>query len=155
MQHCADTFAVYNTIRSTYVNNEKETFTILTKQELPGSDDLPRNKPDLYLRGSKSYFIMFVHDIQPFLAKKLLATYIDHSEEGWDEEDIYPGLLFICRDIRQENRLIINAKNILEDMGIDEEELSIGVTTMKALLVKPHIKDVWKFIDKKRPVSLL
>lgn len=145
MQHTIDTLAVYNRLHQTY----GDTYQIFTKQELTAFDEFPENKPDLFLRGdhnNHNYFITLAHDIQPYLTRKRLAEYIDHSEdEGWDSGQ-YPTLLFVLADSNQERRLLEFAKNTLDSAGIDLDELQIGVTTIKALISKPRTSTVWTYL---------
>ena len=68
IQHNIDTFTVYNSIRCSY----KDKFEMFTRQEIASFTDFPDNKPDIYLRGKKEYFVILAHDMQTFLLKKRL-----------------------------------------------------------------------------------
>jgi hypothetical protein len=142
---------VYNTLHQTY----GDSFQIFTKPELAAFEDFPETKPDLFLRGKNEYLITLAHDQQLFITKKRLAEYIEHSEEeGW-EGGKYPGLLFVLTDSNAESRLLEHAKKTLESAGIDEDELRIGATTIKAVRSKPYTTTIWTFVgDKGVPVDL-
>lgn len=151
MQHTIDTLAVYNALYQSY----GEAYQIFAKPELAAFDEFSESKPDLFLRGDHNYFITLAHDVQPFLTRKRLAEYIEHSEEeGWEGGE-YPTLLFILADNNQERRLFEFAKNTLESAGIEQYELHIGVTTIKALTSKPKISAVWTYLEEdSTPVAL-
>lgn len=142
MQHCADVLMAYNTLHQTY----GDSFKIFTKPELAAFEDFPETKPDLFLRGENEYFMTLVHDQQLFITKKRLAEYIEHSEEeGW-EGGQYPGLLFVLSDSNAESRFLEHAKKTLESAGIDEDELRIGATTIKAVRSKLYTSTIWTFV---------
>lgn len=144
MKHAVDVFATYNRLKSTY----KDAYDIYTKQELAGFDDFPETKPDLFLKGEQEHFITLAHDVQPFLIRKRLAEYIEHSEEdGWPSGD-YPSLLFIFGSGSDEARFLDYAKRALESAGIDEDELVIGTTTQKAL--NQGVSEIWTFVGEDR-----
>lgn len=150
MQHSIDTLAVFNSIKNLYGSK----FEIFTKNELSSFDDFPINKPDLFLRGDNEYCIMLSHDIQPFIIRKRLAEYISHSEEeGWNS-GIYPRLLFILSNSSSEARFLDFAKSSLASAGIDDTELIIGATTIKAITNNQSNDLIWTFIDDPIPVSL-
>ena len=152
MQHSIDTMAVYNTLKQGY----GDAYQIFTKQELASFDDLPESKPDLYLRGDKEYFVILAHDTQPYLTRKRLAEYIEHSEEeGWSGGE-YPTLLFVFADSNNEVRFLEFAKKSLESAGIDTDELVIGVTTMKALSSQSRTNMIWTYVgENSAPVGLV
>jgi DNA-binding MarR family transcriptional regulator len=150
MQRSVDTLATFIALRETYADN----FDMFSKPELATFEDFPENKPDLYLRGNTEYFVTLAHDVQPFLTRKRLAEYIVHSEEtGW-ESGTYPTLLFILSDSINESRLLGHASSILESSGIDNDELIIGATTVRALTQKPYNASIWTFIHDTYPRSL-
>ena len=134
MRHHVDALAVYNALRTSY----GDTYDIFTKQELTGFDELPDTLPDVYMRGEKEAFIILAHDVQPFIYRKWLAEYIEHSEEeGWPSGK-YPALLFVLADATQERRFLEFAAKSLESAGIPDEELNISACTITALLRKPY-----------------
>jgi len=141
-QHAVDVLATYNALKASYGSS----FDTFTRQELAGFNELPENKPDLYLRGQKEYFITLSHDVQPFIGRKRLAEYITHSEdEGWDGGE-YPGLLFAFNSPSDETRFLEYAKASLDSAGIEYDELPIGATTLKAIKQTPTIKEIWTFV---------
>ena len=151
MKHATDTLNIYNVLKLSY----GESFEIFTKQELSQFEDFPETKPDLFLRGTKEYFITLAYDVQPFLIRKRLTEYITHYDEsGWGRGD-YPALLFIFSDSNNEQRFLEYAKLSLESAGIDADELAIGATTVRAIAQHSHTDTIWTFIGEKGiPVSL-
>jgi DNA-binding MarR family transcriptional regulator len=149
MQHAVDTLEVYNILKQAY----KDRFEIFTRQEVMQFNEFPKTKPDLYLRGDREYFVSLVHDLPQFLIKKRLAEYITHSDEdGWLHGD-YPTLLFVCADESAARRVLKFAETTLEDAGIEEEELRIGVTTTKALRTQQVSRAIWMFTGAGRAPS--
>lgn len=152
IDHSIDSLTVYNHLRFFY----QDKYTMFTKQEIMHFDDMPVNKPDIYLRGDKEFFLILAHDTQPYLTRKKLLEYITHSEdEGWDNSK-YPGLLFILKNSIDEGRFIEFAKNSLESAGIDYNELLISTTTIRAITKTPYVNSIWTFNDDrgKKLVSL-
>ena len=140
--HNIDTFTVYNSIRDSY----KGQFEMFTKQEIAHFTDFPDNKPDIYLRGEKEYFIVLAHDMQSFLLKKRLLEYINHSEEeGWSSGN-YPTLLFVLNSNNSESRFLDFAKNSIDSAGITSIELPIATTTIKAISQTINTPDIWTFV---------
>ena len=152
MQHSIDTFTVYNALKKDY----GDTYQIFTKQELGSFDDLPESKPDLYLRGEQEYFVTLAHDTQPYLTRKRMGEYIDHSEEeGWNRGS-YPTLLFVFADSNNEARFLDFSKKALESAGIDIGELTIATTTIKALTMPLRENKVWTYVGEGgAPVGLV
>ncbi|MFZ2544733.1 MAG: MarR family winged helix-turn-helix transcriptional regulator [Candidatus Saccharimonadales bacterium] len=155
IRHKLDVLTAYNALKACY----RDSFRMFTEPELSAFEDFPDTKPDLFLRsadGSKEYFIVLAHDAQPFLIRKQLAEYIEHSEEeGWEVSNKYPTLLFVFADNGNETRFMQYAKGLLENAGIDEDELRIGTTTIKALLNKPYTSSIWSYIgENKTPAQL-
>lgn len=152
-QHYLDTFAAYNALRHSY----NDSYYMFTKSELVSFDEFPENKPDLYLRhinNQGEYFITLAHDIQPFLTRKRMAEYIEHSEDdGWPTGE-YPGLLFVLKNNAHETQFLSYAEKVLDSAGITNDELPIAVTTIKALTQKPYTASIWTFLGDKTPSSL-
>lgn len=149
VNHYIDTLTVYNALRSVY----GDAFEYFTKSEVSGFDDFPKNKPDLYLRGDKEYLLTLVHDMQPWLVRKRLGEYIDHSEEeGWTFE--YPALLFVFDTAGHEYQFLEDAWKMLERVGVDGE-LLVATTTMKAL--SAGTVAIWTYAtgEASEPVGLL
>jgi len=142
IQHNLDTFKAYNAIKNTY----EDKFEMFTKQEITHLTDFPEARPDIYLRGKEEYFIVIAHDMQTFLLKKRLKDYVNHSEEiGWGNSN-YPTLLFVLKNNTSETRLIDFAKNLLDNAGIDPDELPIAVTTIKAISQSLNTDAIWTFV---------
>ena len=151
MQHSIDTLAIFNALKQDY----GDIYQIFTRQELAAFDDLPETKPDLYLRGGHEYFVTLAHDVQPYLIRKRLAEYIEHSEEeGWSG-GVYPALLFVFADSNNEVRFLDFAKSALESAGIDADELTIATTTIKALTMPLRESKIWTYIgEDSAPIAL-
>lgn len=152
MQHSIDTLAIFNALKQDY----GDTYQMFTRQELAEFDELPEAKPDLYLRGGHEYFVTLAHDVQPYLIRKRLAEYIEHSEEeGWSG-GVYPALLFVFADSNNEVRFLDFAKSALESAGIDTDELIIATTTMKALTMPLREIKIWTYIgEQSAPTALV
>lgn len=141
-QHNIDTLAVYNAIRGVYGS----IFDIFTKQETLRLEDLPETKPDLFLRGAKDYFLVLAHDQPSFVTKKQLNSYVSHlDDEGWGDKH-YPGLLFILGNSNDEKRFLSYTKKILDDIGIDDDELQVAATTFGTLAKKPYTNSIWRYV---------
>lgn len=143
--HALSVMATYNHLKTQYNNS----YHIFTKGELGNFDNFPEHKPDLYLRkidGDSEYFVTLAHDVQPFFTRKRLAEYIEHSEEeGWSTGK-YPALLFVLKNSSHEFQFLDHAMKMLENAGIDNDELRIGVTTIKAINQTPIIDKIWTFV---------
>jgi DNA-binding MarR family transcriptional regulator len=155
IQHSIDVLAVCNALQTSY----GATYYLFTKNELGGFADFPDSKPDVYLRHTDDvteYFITLAHDIQPFITRKRLTEYIRHSEEeGWSS-NTYPTLLYVFKNRAHEERFTEYAKQLLENSGIDEDELRIATTTIEALLSQPYAKTIWMYVGADTtPVALL
>lgn len=71
--------------------------------------------------------------MQPYIARKRLDEIIKHSEdESWEGED-YPIIGFVLRDYSAKNSFLFTTRKKLDDMGLDENELPIVATSLKAL----------------------
>lgn len=143
IQHNIDNFTAYNSIRYSY----KGAFEMFTRQEIASFTDFPDNKPDIYLRGEKEFFVILAHDMQKFLLKKRLSEYITHSEEeGWGSKN-YPTLLFVLNSSNNESRFLDFAKSTLDSAGITSDELQVAATTLKAISQQPTISEIWTFVS--------
>ena len=108
---------------------------IFSKTEINRFRQFPKNRPDLYIRtpGGKEAIIVLADDMQPYIARKRLDEIIKHSEdESWEGED-YPIIGFILRDYSAKNSFLFTTRKKLDDMGLDENELPIVATSLKAL----------------------
>lgn len=151
--HYLDVLAAYNALQATY----SDSYYMFTKSELSTFEEFPENKPDLYLRrpdNSEEYLITLAHDVQPFLTRKRLAEYVEHSEEeGWPSGE-YPGLLFVLQTAAHERQFLEHAEKVLDNAGISNDELPIAATTIKALTQKPYAASIWTFVGDKVPSTL-
>jgi hypothetical protein len=152
-KHYLDTMAAYIALLPAY----DDSYFIFTKNEIASDEEFPKNKPDLYLKNPSTddeYFITLAHDVQPFLTRKRLAEYVEHSEEeGWPFGD-YPALLFVLKNASHEKQFLDHAEKVLENTGISNEELPIGATTIKALTQKPYTAAIWTFLGDDMPSML-
>lgn len=152
-QHYLDVLATYNALQATY----DTAYYMFTRSELTSFDDFPEHAPDLYLRktdDTQEYFITLAHDVQPFLTRKRLAEYVEHSEEeGWPS-GTYPTLLYVFKSNAHEEQFLTYAASVLDSAGITTDELQIGATTIKALTQKPYTGSIWTFIGDKTPKDL-
>jgi len=151
--HALDVMAAYNSLKATYPNS----YYMFTRNELGGFGDFPEHKPDLYLRktdDSSEYFITLAHDAQPFIIRKRLAEYVEHSEEeGWPSGE-YPALLYVFKTGSHESQFLDHAEKVLDSAGIENDELPIATTTIKALTTKPYTAAIWTFLGDATPAVL-
>ena len=119
------------------------TFDIFSSVELIDQDYFPEPRPDLYLRRrdlklnvSNEYFLYAVSDVQLFVIKKRLKSWLTHfDEEGWDGD--YPTILLVCGTQSIENR----TRTYLVGLEL-EDELRILTTTKKSLL-ESDTSEIW------------
>ena len=152
-QHTLDMVAACNAIRSSHPDD----YYIFTKYEIASQDEFPEQRPDLYLKQKKTsaqYLLVLAHDTPPFLTRKRLSQYIEHSEEeGWPDGD-YPTLLFVLKTSSHESQLLDYAAKLLDSTGLEPTELPIAITTIKALTTKPYTSSIWTFVGSNEPKSL-
>lgn len=141
IDHSIETLRTFLALRDVYQDN----LQVFTRSELSAFDGLPPIAPDLLIRTTgesrNEYFLVLAHDKQPFVTKKVLKSFIEHSEEeGWISE-AYPTLLFIFDSSSSESTFAEFARKSLDNAGI--EELDIRISTLKALNQKPHLPAIW------------
>ncbi len=126
---CLDILACYTPIKQ----HLPEATNIFTKAEINRFKQFPKSRPDLYIRtpDGREAIIVFAHDCQPYIVKRRLDEILTHSEdEGWDGD--YPCIAFVLRDANAKNSFLYKTRKVLENMGIDEEDLTLFATTIKA-----------------------
>jgi len=119
---------------------------ILTRTELSRHPDLPRNRPDLYIRthGGSEAFIVFAHDMAPYVARKRLDEIVKHSEEeGW-ESGSYPLVVFVLKDSGSRRRFLSQASRKLDNMGIDGRDLELCAATMPDVMSEQE--NIWQSV---------
>ncbi|HLZ15347.1 MAG TPA: MarR family winged helix-turn-helix transcriptional regulator [Candidatus Saccharimonadales bacterium] len=107
---------------------------IFTKAEINRFSQFPKNRPDLYIRtpDNKEAVIVVMDDKPLYIARKRFDEIIRHSEdEGWDGD--YPHIGFILRHGNDKNSFLFTARKKLENMGMDEDEIYVLATDLKAL----------------------
>lgn len=151
-EHALTVMAAHNFLVAQYPDQ----FHIFTRQEIGEYDEFPDTCPDLYLRsvdGVREYFITLAHDAQPFLTRKRLAEYVEHSEEaGWPSGQ-YPTLLYVCKSSNHEAQLLEYAAKVLESAGIDDD-IRVATTTLRAITTKPYQAAIWSTTTNATPASL-
>ena len=107
---------------------------IFSKSEIGRSKEFPKNKPDLYIRTPDGHeaIIVILDDKPLYITRKRFNEIITHSEdEGWDGD--YPRIGFILKHSNDKNSFLFTARKKLENMGIDEDEIQVLATDLKAL----------------------
>lgn len=108
---------------------------IFTKAEINRFSQFPKNRPDLYIRTPDGHeAILVIMDDKPlYITRKRLDEIIKHSEdEGWGDGD-YPRICFILKHGNDKNSFLYTTRKKLEGMGMDEDEIYVYATDLKAL----------------------
>ncbi|SRR6266496_361303 len=139
IEHCLVTAYCYAAI-SRYLPADTDIFT---KSEINRFTRFPKNRPDLYIRtpdGREA--IIAIMDGQPlYIARKRLDEIITHSEdEGWEDGD-YPRICFILRHGNDKSSFLYTTRKKLEAMGMDEDEIYVLASHLKAF--KEDSDRVW------------
>lgn len=106
---------------------------IFSKTEINRFQQFPKNRPDLYIRtpAGQEAIVVIADDKPPYIVRKRLDEIITHSEdEGWDGD--YPRICFVLRDNAAKYNFLYTTKRKLDDMGMDEDELSIFAASLTA-----------------------
>jgi hypothetical protein len=107
---------------------------LFTKSEVNRFSQFPKNRPDLYIRtpNGREAMVVIMDDKPLYIARKRLDEIITHSEdEGWEDGD-YPHICFILRNVNDKNSFLYGTRKKLEAMGMDEEEIYILASHLKA-----------------------
>jgi len=107
---------------------------LFAKAELGRFKQFPKNRPDLYVRtpDDQQAIVLVLDDTPKYIVKKRLDEIISHFEdEGWEDGD-YPHICFIFKDGNQKNTFLYGTYKKLENMGMDEDEIKILATHLKA-----------------------
>lgn len=135
--HCQTLLAVHNALKPQLPPDTD----IFTKTEINRFKQFPKNRPDLYIRtpDGKEAIIVLAGDKPLYITGKRLDEIITHSEdEGWTGN--YPTIAFILKDERDKNSFLYRTNKKLDDMGMEEGELTIVATTLEKLT---QSSDVW------------
>ncbi|NBU33688.1 hypothetical protein EB118_14350 [bacterium] len=150
IQKCLLIYHLYIKIQKQY----PDTFTILTKAELAGSDDFPEPYPDLYIYNDQNdYMLDIFSDSLFYLIKKRIDQLIKHHESGDWPEETYPTLLLVLADSRIEAKTQAYVEKVKDDNYIEDAELRILTTTLK-VLAEGAGSNIWSDGKDKTPVSL-
>lgn len=130
IEHCLVTAQCYAVIsRSLPADSD-----IFTKSEINRFKEFPKNRPDLHIRtpDGREAMVIIVDDKPLYIARKRLGEIIQHGEdEGWKGD--YPRICFILRHGNDKNSFLYTTRKKLENMGMDEDEICVLVTHLKAL----------------------
>jgi predicted transcriptional regulator len=135
IQHCLTLITVYAAMKRSL----PDTPDIFTKTEINRFEEFPKNRPDLYVRmpDDKGAMVVLADSLPPWLCRKRLEEIITHSEEeGWYAD--YPKICFILNDERRKLGFLASARRKLDDMGYDEDELTILATSLHDLQLHPE-----------------
>lgn len=127
---CQMTLACYNLLRSQLPPDTD----IFTKTEINQDNDFPKNRPDLYIRtpGNKEFIAYVMTDQPNYIINKRIDEIITHCEdEGWNGD--YPIIALIVKEARIQNSILFKTQKKLEGIGMDENELTILVTSIDKL----------------------
>ncbi len=131
IEHCQTVLACYVALKP----NLPPDTDIFTKTEINRFSQFPKTRPDLYIRTpSNQEIIVVVADNQPkYIFNKRLDEIIEHCEdEGW-EGGVYPIIAFVLKDKADQNSFLYKTNKKLEDMGMDEGELTVLATSINRL----------------------
>lgn len=130
VEHCLVTAYCYTALGHSLPANTD----IFTKSEINRFTQFPKNRPDLYIRtpDGREAIIVIVDDKPLYIARKRLDEIIKHSEdEGWEDGD-YPHIGFILKHGNDKSSFLYTSRKKLEAMGMDEDEICILATHLKA-----------------------
>ena len=108
---------------------------IFTKAEINRFSQFPKNRPDLYIRtpDGQEAIIVIMDDKPLYIARKRFDEIVKHSEdEGWGDRN-YPRICFILKHGNDKNSFLYTTRKKLEAMGMDEDEIYVLATDLKAL----------------------
>ncbi len=138
VEHCLKLTYLYTILMQSLPSDTE----IFTKTEINRFKQFPKNRPDLYIRTADNHeaIIVLADDKPSYITRKRLDEIIAHSEdEGWDGD--YPRICFVLNDGSAKSSFLYIANKKLESMGMDEGEIHILATSLKA--VKDGGKRVW------------
>lgn len=128
IEHCQTVLKCYAVLQSSLPSATN----IFTRTEINRFNIFPKNKPDMYVRGSdKQELIIYVMNDQPnYIINKRIDEIITHSEdEGWEGD--YPIVALVLKDQRTQKSVLYRTKRKLDDMGFEEDELTIIATSLE------------------------
>ena len=131
IEHCLKLTGLYTAIMPPLPDNSD----IFTRTEINRFKQFPKNRPVLYIRtpDDKQAIVLVLDDKPKYIIKKRLDEIITHFEdEGWEDGD-YPRICFVLKHGADKNSFLYSTHKKLESMGMDEDEITILVTHLKAL----------------------
>ena len=131
INECFNNLECYISIKQ----NLPDTTIIRTKTEINRFKVFPKQRPELYVKtpDGQEAFVIIVPDKLPYFVNKRRDEYIEHSEDdGWN--GAYPTMAFVFKDSRSKLGFLYKAQKKLEEMGYEEEEISIIATDIKQLI---------------------
>lgn len=131
IQECLNNLVCYIAIKKHLPTDS----VIRTKTEINRFKVFPKQRPELYVKtpGGNEAFIIIVPDKLPYFVNKRRDEYIEHSEEeGW--RGTYPIMAYVFKDSRSKLGFLYKAQKKLEELGYDENEISIIATDIKQLV---------------------
>jgi hypothetical protein len=131
VEHCLVTAQCYILLNRFLPANTN----IFTKAEINRFRQFPKNRPDLYIRTPDGHeaIIVIMDDKPLYITRKRLDEIIKHSEdEGWEDGD-YPHIGFILKHSNDKDSFLYTTRKKLEDMGMDEDEICVLATHLKAI----------------------
>lgn len=131
IQGCFNNLACYIAIKQ---DLPAET-AIRTKTEINRFKIFPKTRPELYVKTAdrQEAFIIITPDKLPYFVNKRRDEYLEHSEdEGWNGR--YPVIAFVLKDTRAKLGFLYKAHEKLEEMGFEQNDISIVATDIKQLL---------------------
>lgn len=131
IQECFNNLECYISIKQKLPDNT----VIRTKTEINRFTVFPKQRPELYVKTQDGHeaFIIIVPDKLPYFVNKRRDEYIEHSEEdGWN--GAYPTMAFVFKDSRSKLGFLYKAQKKLEELGYEENEISIIATDIKQLV---------------------
>lgn len=131
IQECFNNLECYISIKQKLPDNT----VIRTKTEINRFTVFPKQRPELYVKTQDGHeaFIIIVPDKLPYFVNKRRDEYIEHSEEdGWN--GAYPTMAFVFKDSRSKLGFLYKAQKKLEELGYEENEISIIATDIQQLV---------------------
>lgn len=130
IQECLTTLTCYIPIKQQLPPDT----IIRTKTEINRFKVFPKHRPDLYIKtpDGNEAFVSIMPDKLPYFVNNRRDEYMEHSEsEGWKGN--YPIIAFVVKDNRSKLGLLFKARQKLEDMGYEDDEITILATGIDSL----------------------
>ena len=131
IRECFNNLECYISIKKELPENT----VIRTKTEINRFKVFPKQRPELYVKTPEGHeaFIVIVPDKLPYFVNKRRDEYLEHSEEdSWN--GTYPTMAFVFKDSRSKLGFLYKAQKKLEELGYEENEITIIATDIKQLV---------------------